>query len=109
MKKKSVMFICICLIFLLILFFPYLKAEFLTAKYGHEFDGLQKQTNMLPESKYYRVLSYSYDIAKVFYVSNSGDLLIFNKDSNGGWKYSEWKTIWSTSGSAGEFMWPYYH
>lgn len=107
-RKKFVMITFILLIFLLILFFPYLKAEVLTVRYGKEFAGLQKQTNMLSESKYYKVISYSYDSAEVFYVSDSGNLLTFKKDSNGEWKYSKWKTIWSTSGSASEFMWPYY-
>ena len=100
--------ICLCFVFLLILFTPYLKAEILTAKYGKEFYGLQKQTNMLNESDYYKVLSYSNDLAKVFYVSDTGDLLTFEKDSGGKWKYSEWKTVWSDSGSASEFIWPYY-
>lgn len=97
------------MLFLLVLFVPYIKAEILTKKYGNEFDGLQKQTNMLSDTEYYRVISYSHDAAKVFYVSDSGDLLTFKKDATGAWKYSEWKTIWSNSGSASEFMWPYYH
>ena len=107
--KKSVLIIIVCVSLLLILFVPYIKAEILTMKYGDEFDGLQKQTNMRSNAEYYRVLSYSHDTAKVFYVSGSGDLLTFKKDATGAWKYSEWKTIWSNSGSASEFMWPYYH
>ncbi len=100
--------ICIGVVFLLMLFIPYLKAEILTAKYGGEFCDLQRQTNMLNESEYYRVLSYTKDLAKVFYVSDTGDLLTFEKNSIGEWKYSEWKTVWSDSGSASEFIWPYY-
>lgn len=107
--KKSILIIIVCVAFLLLLFSPYIKAEILTVKYGDEFDGLQKQTNMLSDAEYYRVVSYSLDTAKVFYVSNSGDLLTFKKDSAGAWKYSGWKTIWSDSGSASEFIWPYYH
>lgn len=107
-KKKNIIIICICLIFLLIVFFPYLKAEILTAKYGEEFWGLEQQTNMLSESYYHKVLSYSNEEAKVFYASNSGDLLTFKKDTDGIWKLFRWETVWSKSGSASGFMWPYY-
>ena len=106
--KKTVLIVIVCAFLLLILFVPYIKAEILTVKYGDEFVGLQKQTNMLSEAEYYRVISYSCDVAKVFYVSSSGDLLTFKKDATGAWKFCEWKTIWSDSGSASEFMWPYY-
>ena len=109
MKKiKTYLIICICFVFLLILFTPYLKVEFLTMKYGKEFYNLQKQTNMLLESEYYKVISYSKDLAKVFYVSDTGDLLTFEKDSSDKWECVEWKTVWSESGSASEFIWPYY-
>lgn len=107
--KKSILIIILCLFFLLVIFFPYIKAEILTIKYGDEFEGLQKQTNMLYEVEYYKVIKYSCDTAEVFYISNSGDLLTFEKDSDGAWKYSRWETIWSNSGSASDFMWPYYH
>ena len=62
-KHKKATIIIICLFLLLILFFPYIKAEVLTLKYGDEFDGLQKQTNMLGELEYLKVLSYSSDTA----------------------------------------------
>lgn len=110
MKKieKSVIIIFISLIFLLFVFIPYIQAEILTIKYGNEFNDLQKQTNILTEAHYYKVLSYSDEQAKVFYVSDTGDVIIFKKNAEGNWDYSEWKTIWSNSGSAGEFYWPYY-
>ncbi len=107
--KKSFIIILVCAIIMFILFFPYFKAEFLTLKYGNEFNDLQKQTNMLTDADYHKVISYSKDTAKVFYVSGSGDLMIFKKDSNGNWKLSNWETVWSDSGSASGFMWPYYH
>ena len=109
MKRiKLTLMIIVFSIVILALLFPYMKAEVLTAKHGEEFNGLQKQTNMLSDARYLRVLSYSHNIAKVFYVSDSGDLLTFEKDGEGNWKYFEWRTIWSESGSASGFLWPYY-
>ena len=61
--KKTVLILIVCTFLLLILFVPYIKAEILTVKYGDEFIGLQKQTNMLSEAEYYRVISYSCDVA----------------------------------------------
>ena len=108
--KKNVLILVICVLCVIVLIFPYITAEFLTFKYGSEFNNLQQQTNILIDVEYYKVISYSNETAKVFYVSSSsGNLLTFEKDSKGNWKYSEWKTIWSNSGSADEFMWPYYH
>lgn len=108
MKKYRIILTLIALV-LVITFFPYLKAEFLTYRYGSEFAGLETQTNML-HSSYYKVLNYSERKADVFYVSvsDTGDLITFIKDENGDWIIETWKTIWSTSGSADGFIWPYY-
>ena len=108
-SKKTVLLCALAAAILLLLaaFFPYLKAEYLTARHGDEFAGLERQTNMLDDSKYYKVLSYSKEKAAVFYVSDTGDVLTFRKE-NDGWKMDEWKTIWSTAGSADSFCWPYY-
>ncbi len=110
MKPKKVIIIpLLILIILFLVFFPYMKAEYLTLKYGYEFENLQRQTNMLSEVRYYKVLSYSDEVAEVFYVSDTGDLITFKKSEENIWTYTEWKTIWSNSGSADGFVWPYYH
>lgn len=106
MKKKIILLIIIAII--LIMVFPYTKTEILTIKYGNEFKGLEEQTNMLSDSKYHKVFSYNNTKAKVFYVSNTGDMITFVKNDSGDWELYEWKTVWSSSGSAGEFIWPYY-
>lgn len=108
MKKRFIVGITSTIIILLILGFPYIKAEILTTRHGEEFLGLEQQTNMLEEAKYHKVISYSKDTAEVFYVTkNSGNLIEFSL-KDGKWELDEWKTIWSKSGSASGFMWPYY-
>ena len=108
--KKRITTILIVFVLLLVIFFPYLKAEVLTFQHGSEFEGLEQQTHMLAEACYYKVLSYSENTATVFYVSDTGDLLTFGRDNEGNWQYTDWVTIWSDAGgSADEFYWPYYH
>ncbi len=106
-KKLIIISIVVVVIISLIVFFPYIKAEYLTFRYGDEFSGLEQQTNMLEKAKFYKIISYSKDKATVFYVSDTGDLITFKKENNE-WEMNEWKTIWSTSGSADGFYWPYY-
>lgn len=107
MKKRNTKFIVI-LLCLLIIFFPYLKAEYLTARFGSQFYGLEQETKMLDPAKYYKVISYSENYAKVYYISDySRDLILFKKE-DGQWNRIEWRTIWSKTGSADEFYWPYY-
>lgn len=107
--QKRIIAILIVFVLLLVIFFPYLKAEVLTFQHGSEFYGLEQQTKMLAEARYYKVLSYTEDTATVFYVSDTGDLITFRRDSHGNWQYTDWVTIWSNTGSADGFYWPYYH
>ena len=106
--KKRMAIIIIVSVFIIALFFPYLKAAYLTLLHGEEFEGLELQTHMLNEARYFRVLEYSENEATVFYVSDTGDLITFVKNESDQWTIQCWKTIWSTTGSADEFYWPYY-
>ncbi len=95
---------------ILITLFPYAKAELLTRRHGQEFEGLYKLTGMISEIEYFKVISYTETQARVFYVSQdhaAGNLLTFSSRNNE-WVLEEWETVWSTSGSAGRFMWPFY-
>lgn len=108
MPKKNKIKIVLIIIILVLLIFPYLKAEYLTARFGSQFYGLEQETRMLGPAKYYKVLSYSNSYAKVYYISDySRDLILFEKE-DGNWNRIEWRTIWSKTGSADEFCWPYY-
>jgi len=109
-KLKIIIMICIIAIAVLVLFSPYLKAKYLTTKYGDEFKNGYAQTGFIDDVEYFRVIDYSKDSAKVFYVTKkhaTGDLIEFKK-SNDGWEKESWKTVWSKTGSADSFMWPYY-
>lgn len=112
MKSKKIIFIVLTIVVFLIIwiFSPYIKAEILTYKYGEMFEEEYMQTNMIDEIEYYKVVDYSDTMAKVLYVEKNhitGNLIVFTKDNNN-WKLLLWKAVWSTTGSADEFMWPYY-
>ncbi len=108
-QKKRIKWI-ILLICLAVLFSPYLKVEYLTWRYGDEFTDGYKQTNMIDEVTFLKVMKYSETSAQVYYVDRRyevTDLLTFSKQ-DGQWVMDRWETIWSRSGSADGFIWPYY-
>lgn len=109
MRKKLIM------LFILIPIFIWgaalFKCEILTFKYGKEFKIIYKENTMLDKIDYFKVLNYTDDTARVYYVTEnkgSGEVLTFEK-VDGKWVYNgEWKTIWSNTGSASEMIWPYW-
>ena len=112
MTKKTKVIRLISVAILLILVFPYIKAEFLTMKYGNEFENQYLQTGMMDGIEYFKLLNYIDDVyAEVFYVAeehSSGNCVTFYKRSYEEWEMIGWNTIWSKTGSADGFMWPYY-
>ncbi len=100
MKKTRILFGLVAFCLFMIWFYPYAKYELLTWKYGNEFIGLQKSTNMIDEIDFLKVIDYSNDLAEVYYVKveESGNILSF-ENNNGVWKMKEWNTVWSKSGS----------
>lgn len=87
------------------------KCEILTYQHGKEFDTIYRENTMLDEIDYLKVLDYSDTSARVYYVSinkSAGDILSFIKQ-DGQWKYNRWeRTVWSSTGSASEVIWPYW-
>ena len=97
-------------ILLLILFFPYVKAEYLTAKHGIEFENEYKQIGWIDSLEYFRVIDYESERATVFYVEknhNTGWRIDFVRIENS-WIKDVADCVWSKSGSADNFCWPYY-
>lgn len=100
--------IAICI--LLILVVPYIRVEILTWKHGSEFSTLYRLTNMIDDIDYFKVMNYSDTSASVYYVTSNrsaGGLVTFNQQ-DGQWVLEKWKAIWSKTGSADDYIWPYY-
>lgn len=108
-KTKRIVLIAV-LLFAAVLLMPYAKAEFLTARYGAEFAHEYEQSGMIDRIEYFKVTSCSSENATVFYVLDehaAGVRMNFSGGS-GSWDLTDWNVIWSTSGSADGFCWPYY-
>lgn len=87
-----------------------LKCEILTFQHGKEFVEVYKENTMMGEIDGLKVLNYSDKFARVYFISKnrmSGDVLIFTRNSEK-WIYESWEqTVWSKTGSADGFIWPY--
>ena len=74
----------------------------------------------LPEFEWYRILSYSETEIEIYFVKKvyssfrdyelGGIVTYYYHDSDGKWHYS-WSNnyLWSTAGSADNYIWPYWH
>ncbi len=52
----------------------------------------------------------SKDFARVYYVGGTGDILTFSKvDETWELEHNGWETVWSKTGSADGFIWPYFY
>lgn len=110
-KINKYVFLALLLIFLIYWLVSYIQCEQLTKTYGHEFSEAYLNYTMLGDIQYYKVLLYTETTAKVYYVTTdggSGNILVFQKSElYDGWKFISWETVWSTTGSADGFVWPY--
>lgn len=89
---------------------PYARVEILTNKYGDQFQDLYKQTNIISDIEYLKVLKYENDSATICYISRehqSSNVIIFVRQ-NEVWTLDSWDTIWSKTGTADGFSWPLY-
>lgn len=84
------------------------RCEILTVKHREEFADAYKQTNMIANVDAFKVLRCSGTEAEVYYISKhtAGHLLMFKRESDG-WALHRWETVWSKSGSADGWIWPY--
>lgn len=100
----------VLMILLLAVYAGYVRAEWLTFRYGEQFRGLYGQTGTLRQIAYLRVIDYDRTRAKVCYVTEghqSMAVLDFEKHS-GFWILDTWEPVWSKSGGAQGFVFPYY-
>ncbi len=105
MKKKIILLVL--LIVLGGIIFSYGRVELLTVLYAEEFENMNP--NMLEDISYYKVFDYNDESAEVLYVcSNSVTILVCYEKESDMWKETQWECIWSASGSADGFLWPFY-
>ena len=111
--KKYTTFILLFLILIVLLYWggSVVKCEILTKKYVDQFENAYKEYTMLIDCEKIRVLEYSETSASVYYITQgrgSGSILHFQrKSSQEEWNFVSWEVIWSTTGSADDFIWPY--
>ncbi len=85
-----------------------LKCELLTHNYYDEFELAYQNNTMITNVEYFKVLNCDGNTAEVYYVSDDcGDVLEF-VNQNGNWIETQWRTIWSNSGTASDCVWPYW-
>ena len=108
--RKLIIVLSPILCFLIIWGISLAKCEILTQIHANEFTEAYKENTMLGDIEYAKVLNYSQNYSRVYYVSKglvSANILTFTKE-NGEWKQDSWDTIWSISGSADDTTWPYW-
>ena len=112
MRKLRLILLIPLAIFMLVWVGSIIRFEMLTSTHGHNFNELYRENTMIGEVGFFRVLYYSDSFARVYFVSgnrSAGDILTFSNE-NGQWVYNSWeRTVWSTTGSADDFIWPYWH
>lgn len=105
MMKKGILILCT--VFLIIWSGSLIKCEINTLLYGNEFVEEYKQTNMIGGTPKPKVLKYTDTRAEIYYVDKEdGNFIVFQKKNNK-WVIDSWDTIWSKTGSADGFIWPY--
>ena len=111
MKKIiKIIFACIITGFLIIWLGTLLKCEVLTWLHYDDFAEGYKETNMLGDMEYFKVIECTDDYARVYYVDKNmmgaNEIRFCKRD--GQWVYDSWETIWSKTGSASEVIWPFW-
>jgi hypothetical protein len=100
-------------VLLLILFwcFSMAKVVLLTIKYEDMYPCPVEIVSMCGDADYIRVLKHTETSAEVYYVDTErtvGSTAIF-AFQNGNWLFQEWRTIWSSTGSSSEYVWPFFY
>ncbi|HPF55963.1 MAG TPA: hypothetical protein PLV03_05430 [Clostridiales bacterium] len=109
--KKNI--VKIIALFILIVFLDFwvgsiIKCEILTNQYGYEFNNVIKNYSMLEDTDYYKVIKYNEETAVVYCVRKGeyGDTAYMVRQGRT-WMIKSFHTVWSSTGSADDFIWPY--
>ena len=111
-KRKGILLLSLLIICLLFFFWlaSYVKCEILTKKYSYLFSESYREYTMLSDVETVKVLSFNELYAKVYYITadrGSGNIISFT-NQQGQWIAEKWQTVWSKTGSADGFVWPYF-
>ena len=113
MKKSKIaiwIFPFCLMVILLVQSIALIKCEILTNRYRADFEVAYRGNSMLDEMETFKVLNCNDQRAEVYYIEagkTRAYVLTFEK-TDGSWKETSWKCIWSTTGSASEVIWPYW-
>lgn len=110
MKKRKCVLGSVLILIVCVVILPYARVEILTALHKGEFETEYTQTHMVDDIEYLKVINYSGETANVYYVlkNHAAAILVTLERSDNNWTIITWKTVWSKTGSASEFIWPYY-
>lgn len=111
-KHRKIIWILLgCLaVFVLIQSIALIRCEILTNTYYEDFELAYKDNSMLGEMDSFKVLECDGETAQVYYIEAGkarAHVLTFENIS-GTWQEAQWQTVWSTTGSASEVIWPYW-
>lgn len=110
MKVRNKILIFIVFVLVSYIFYSYGKVEYLTYKHKYNFEGkIAYAVDRAEDFEYTKVFEYSENEANVLFGRRGYKVLLkLKKNSEGVWKVDDEIKSWSSSGSADDFIWPYY-
>jgi len=88
------------------------RVEFLTFRHGAEFTLPEDIAWYVGYLDSIKVLEYTDSSARIYFYTRRGIAfeVHFARARNGNeWLLETWRTVWSYTGTAGSYVWPYYH
>lgn len=109
-RGRKMLFTIILLLVLFACVIPYGSVEWKTYLHKSEFLNEFQQTHMIDQIEYLKVFSCSPDTAQVLYVTDGhkATIMAYFSKSDDVWALDTWTVLWSSTGSAEKFFWPYY-
>lgn len=109
MKRKYII-ITILILSIVLIAFPYIKVEIHSYMYADEFKDIINENSMFNDYEYYKVMNYKKYNAEILCIAknHTASFLIYFDKQEGSWYLDDWKCVWSKSGTADGFIWPFY-
>ena len=86
------------------------KCEILTLMHGDNVKNGYLDTGWFDDIQSFKIIDYSQTEATVYYVNTDrtvGFTVLFFKNQSDYFEFKSWDVVWSKSGSADGFIWPY--